>query len=221
MKPNPSRSLFAACALALALVACGREPGAADVDAPSAGTPSSDQPAADVPPATVPPGTPMPSDMPEARNGDQAQTSPARFDGYGAARFGMSAGQVRNAWDGDLDGNPAEGDACFHLSPAGQPSIAYFALMFVDGEFARYSVANDAMTAPGGGRLGMTEAQIEALYPGRVERSGHKYVEGGHYLRIADDDGEGALVFETGADGTVTGWRVGLPPAVDYVEGCA
>ena len=29
------------------------------------------------------------------------------------------------------------------------------------------------------------------------------------------------VIFETDAEGTVTEWRVGLPPQVDYVEGCA
>ncbi|TQC57293.1 lectin, partial [Pantoea dispersa] len=30
----------------------------------------------------------------------------------------------------------------------------------------------------------------------------------------------GVLVFETDAAGKVVAWRVGLPPQVDYVEGC-
>jgi hypothetical protein len=28
-------------------------------------------------------------------------------------------------------------------------------------------------------------------------------------------------VFETDAGGTVTEWRAGVPPQVDYVEGCS
>ena len=62
--------------------------------------------------------------------------------------------------------------------------------------------------------------QIEVLYPG-IEQQNHKYVEGGHYLRAGADSGEGVVVFETGADDVVTEWRVGLPPQVDYVEGCS
>ena len=41
------------------------------------------------------------------------------------------------------------------------------------------------------------------------------------WRRIEDPDGEGVLVFETDASGRVTEWRAGLPPQVDYVEGCS
>ena len=136
----------------------------------------------------------------------------------------MTAEEVRAAWSGALDGQPAvEGMDCYHLVPAGQAVLSDFALMFVDGGFVRYSVeGNDAITAPGGGRVGMELADIERLYGPDVQRSGHKYVEGGEYLRVADPDGGDAmLVFETDANGTVTGWRAGVPPQVDYVEGCA
>ncbi|HWI23748.1 MAG TPA: lectin, partial [Lysobacter sp.] len=33
--------------------------------------------------------------------------------------------------------------------------------------------------------------------------------------------GKGVLVFETDAAGKVTAWRAGVPPQVDYVEGCS
>ena len=35
------------------------------------------------------------------------------------------------------------------------------------------------------------------------------------------DGGEARLVFETGVDGVITSWRVGLEPQVHYVEGCS
>ena len=203
--------------LVLALGACA-DPGAGDVTAADNLPTATDQPSEDVPPATAPPGTAMPEPIDDAG----AASGKARFDGYGAARFGMSAEEVTAAWDGELNGNPAEGQGneCFHLNPVGQPSIAYFALMFEGGEFVRYSVSNDSMTAPGGGEIGMSGEQIEGLYPDAVQQN-HKYVEGGHYLRVEQPDGDGVLVFETDADDVVTEWRVGVPPQVDYVEGCA
>ncbi|MGV8940642.1 MAG: lectin [Lysobacter sp.] len=180
----------------------------------------SDQPDEDVPPATAPAGSLPPVDEPD----DQPDPLPgdAHFDGYGQAVFGMDADQVRSVWVGELIGNSAEGEACFHLAPAGQPDRAYFALMFEGGKFVRYSVSSDELVAPGGAQRGMDIAQIEQLYPGRVKLGPHKYVEGGHYLRIADDRGsDGVLVLETDAGGTVTEWRVGVPLQVDYVEGCS
>ena len=150
---------------------------------------------------------------------DVAGDDAPRWDGFGPATFGMTADEVRAAWDGDLGDTPVEAPACFHLSPTSQPEYAYFAMMFGDGRFVRYSASNDAMTAPGGGRRGMSTSEIEMLYPGDVERQPHKYGDG-EYLRIRGE-GERVLVFETDEDGTVTEWRVGVPPYADYVEGCS
>src|SRR3546814_8127930 len=64
--------------------------------------------------------------------------------------------------------------------------------------------------------------EIRSLYAGRVEEKPHKYVEGGKYLGVEDiSGGKGKLVFATEGDGRFTSWRVGVPPQVDYVEGCS
>ena len=197
MTPSLPACLLVAGML-LALAACG-EP--TDTDTDSAASPAPEDAAA----VTGPPADGAPA---------------SRWDGTGQATFGMSADEVRAAWDGGLAGNAVEEDpACFHLRPASQPEGAYFAMMFGEDRFVRYSLSNDAMTAPGGGRRGMSGEEIEGLYPGRVERQPHKYSDG-EYLRIPGEGGS-VLVFETDASGRVTQWRVGLPPYVDYVEGCA
>ncbi|OHE84261.1 MAG: hypothetical protein A2579_00015 [Lysobacterales bacterium RIFOXYD1_FULL_69_11] len=204
--------------LTLSLAACsgdraGSSDTVADVAAPPAmdSAPIVDQPSVDIPPATAP--TPVP---PVADG-----TFDARMDGVAEARFGMTADEVRAVWDGELEGNPAEGEECFHLSPAGQSTPAQFALMFGDGRLVRYSAESPDRVAPGGGRRGMAADDIRAMYDGRVEASPHKYTEG-QYLRVTGQDGSPAvIVFETDADGAVTEWRVGLAPYVDYVEGCA
>ena len=219
--PNPSHRVLAAALLALAISACTADPSA------TSGEPVADQPdAAGDPPTTIGPDAPKPAVPPADA---PAAAGDARFDGYGPARFGMSAEAVRAAWNGgdrgELGDVPKDGpdgsDACFHLNPVGQPDQAYFALMFESGRFVRYSSSNDDMAAPGGGRRGMDEAALEALYGPITDRIPHKYVDG-EYLRVADPAGSDAvLVFETDADGVVTEWRVGLPPQVDYVEGCS
>lgn len=207
----------------LAIAACadrGSEEATSSATAPAV----PDQPSRD----TRQNDPPADSSMPGNTAGDPAAgDGPASYHGFADAEFGMDAEQVRAVWDGELDGGPgdgpgAESGGCFHLSPAGQPSIAHFALMFGDGRFARYSVANDDVTAPGGGRRGMDDAGIVRLYgQANVERRPHKYSDG-EYLRIPDPAGSAAvLIFETDAEGTVTEWRVGMPPQVDYVEGCA
>lgn len=200
-------------AIVLSLAACDRaSPDKVALDPPSTMSPSIDQPSQDVPPATAPATT----------------DGPARYGGYGDMVFGMNAEEVRAAWDGELNGTPEASPGCYHLNPIRSDPAdgtlrppSYFAFMIEGDKFVRYDVGNDQEVAPGGGKVGMTATQIEALYPQRVNTSPHKYVDG-QYLRIKGDDGSGGvLVFETEADGRVSQWRVGQPPAVDYVEGCS
>ena len=56
-----------------------------------------------------------------------------------------------------------------------------------------------------------------------VTRAGRGHINtfrGASYLRVPLPDGQGALVFETDAEGKVVRWRAGLPPQIDYLEGC-
>jgi hypothetical protein len=202
-----------ATTIVLALSAC-QEP-AHTVD-PTADTATPDE--ADEPPAGgVPAGT--------------SAAGAITFEGFGSALFGAGPEQVRTAWDiashlaqgRDLKAAPPEPAACYYLMPQPPPPGGYrIAFMIEGGRFARIDVRADDIVAPGGGRAGMNAEEIEALYPGRIEERPHKYVEGGKYLRIPDEmGGEGVLLFAADEQGRVTEWRVGVPPQVDYVEGCS
>ncbi|HVI25686.1 MAG TPA: lectin [Xanthomonadaceae bacterium] len=155
----------------------------------------------------------------DAGEGDAA--SPAHANGYAALRFGMDEPALRAAWDGPALQGLGEGEACRYLSPEGQAAPAVLAFMLEGGRFVRYDVGqgNAAIAAPGGGRIGMDANAVRALYPG-AQQQPHKYVPEGRVLRVPLQGGT-VLVFETGADGRVSAWRVGLPPQVDYVEGCS
>lgn len=145
----------------------------------------------------------------------------ARYDGYGDMRFGMDETAFDKAWGGELKGAPKQDSSCFYKTPKWVKRSADFAFMFEGGRFVRYDVGTAKEAAPGGGKVGMSETQIRALYGEHVETQPHKYVASAKYLRIAAPHGDGALVFETDAQGKVTRWHVGVPPQVDYVEGCA
>ncbi|MEH6422493.1 hypothetical protein [Pseudomonas sp. CGJS7] len=207
---------LAAALLSLGLSACQRE--AAPAPAQSADSapqinpaPIIDQPAENVPPATAPVSNPPPA----------ASDALARFDGYGDMRFGMNEAQAKQAWGGELKGQAASDGGCYYLRPIWVTQPRDFAFMFEAGKLVRLDVGNDKETAPGGGKRGMSAEDIGKLYPGRVETQPHKYVEGAKTLRVTDSGGgSGVLVFETDAAGKVTAWRVGVPPQVDYVEGC-
>ncbi|MFC3714758.1 lectin [Luteimonas soli] len=219
MKPT----IPAIALLALALAACqaDRAPDAADGAAPADGVdamandpaapPPLDQPVEDVPPATAPAGVNQFPDL-----------GLVRMDGYGDMRFGMTADEARQAWGGELKGAGDEAATCYYLTPKWVDIPSDFAFMFENGKFVRYDVGTGREIAPGGGKVGMDADEIRGLYAGRVEETPHKYVEGGKYLGVKDiSGGEGKLVFATDGDGKVTSWRVGVPPQVDYVEGCS
>lgn len=206
--------------LTAALAACA-DRGADDsagATAPAVEPPALDEPATDVPPAPAP----QPPPVADANAGPLPAPGAISFAGFGPAAFGADAEAVRQAWGGELDGLPQPGSACYYLSPPIEPGSSYaLAFMIENGEFARIDVAREGVTAPGGGEIGMSAAQVESLYPD-VQRQNHKYVEGGQYLRVEDPaGGDGVLVFETEADGVVDEWRIGVPPQVDYVEGCS
>ncbi|MGV8959958.1 MAG: lectin [Stenotrophomonas sp.] len=144
----------------------------------------------------------------------------ASWQGYGPLLLGSDAAQLRQRGDGELQGAVVAGDGCQMLAPAatGQSSVKF---MIEGGRFVRYDVDAADRTAPGGGRVGMTLPQLQALYPQADPPQPHKYVPGGVYLRVAAPDrGVAALVFDIGADGRTSAWRVGVAPQVDYVEGC-
>lgn len=211
MLPN---ALVAACLLGLA--ACA--PAGNDAAPSVADGPAQTEPATTTPPAT---DTPAPADpaTPPTDTAPDPTLGLSKWNGYGDTTFGMDETAFRNAWGGDLSNYEFEEKAsCFHLWPKDQKTSAELAFMFGDTQFARYSTENPKMTAPGGGKIGMTRSEIDKLYSGRAEEQPHKYTDG-KYLSITE--GNNVLIFETDKAGKVTEWRLGVPPYVDYVEGCA
>ncbi len=203
------RYLILAAAVALALSACKQE---TTVEAPMA--------AADPAPATPPVTEPV---VPAEPAVVVAPASQASFTGYGDMKLGSTLEQAKTAWAGELqESKPAEGSTCHYLMPKWVSKASEFGFMVEEGKFVRYDVGTDKEIAPGGGKVGMVVEQLMLLYDGSLQSAPDKYVEGGKVLTIAAPDGSPAkLVFQVDGVGSVTGWRVGLPPQVDYVEGCS
>ena len=157
-------------------------------------------------------------------SGPDGDRNLATFKGYGDVAFGTAADAMQKAWGGELRVEGKEwNDQCYFMTPKWTKTTAEFNFMLGDGKFVRFGTDSDRFVAPGGGKVGMTRAQIAALYPA-FNATPHKYVDG-EYLEVADPaGGEALLVFETDAKGDaakVSEWRVGLPPYVGYVEGCS
>jgi hypothetical protein len=181
-----------------------------------AGCSNTGQPSAQAPaPAASPAIKPV---VPSAATPEPATM--ARYDGYGDMRFGMDEATFDKAWGGELKGAPEQDSTCFYKTPKWVTRSADFAFMFEQGRFVRYDVGTAKEAAPGGGKVGLTVAQIHSMYGAHVEEQPHKYVTGAKYLRVKAPQDNAVLVFETDEHGKVTRWHAGVPPQVDYVEGC-
>lgn len=112
------------------------------------------------------------------------------------------------------------GPDCSYAAARGGPAGVKF--MVVNGRIARVDVSEGPVKTLSGAGVGATEAQVQALYAGKLQSSAHKYVPGGHYLTLVPSDAGDAnlrLIFET--DGTrVTEFRAGRQPEVSFIEGC-
>ncbi|WP_312706928.1 hypothetical protein [Stenotrophomonas sp.] len=203
--------------LLLSLAACNRTPEPATPAEPAATAPAKD--------ASVP----ADADLATASPVDPRTDSPARLDGYGGVALGAGIAEVRSGYGSPLQGLgtdaagkplPADdsNDGCYFLRPhdAEDPR-----LMIEGRKLVRYDVRSSAIVAPGGGRVGMTLGELQALYPDRGDVVPDKYDEKAQHLRVRPAQEGGAVVdFALGADGKVGGWRVGRTPQVDYAEGC-
>ena len=149
----------------------------------------------------------------------QARDTLGSYTGYGLTRFGMNEDAFRAAWRADLKGAVDPGGDCSLLQPAWDNAQGDFDFMFEHGRFVRYDVGTPKEVAPGGGRVGMSVAQIRALYGAGLQVQPHKYQQNEQYLRIADGKGD-VLIFETDTSGKVRRWRAGIPPQIDNEDGC-
>jgi hypothetical protein len=199
-----------ALGIALALSGCDRPPE----------TPSKDAEAAVPTPVDTAPASPAARAAAPAAQDPAAATGPARLDGYGPLTLGSTLDEVRAAWKAPLQGEVPD-DYCHALRPEG--AQAQDVILMIEGKrLVRYDVRNERVTAPGGGKVGMSLGQLQTLYPDRGDLTPHKYDEKGHNLRVRPATEGGALInFEINGDGNVSAWRVGQTPQVDYVEGCS
>lgn len=144
----------------------------------------------------------------------------ATFAGFGDMRFGMDEAAFRQAWGGELKTQPpAAGSTCAYFYPAWSKTPPDLGFMFEEGKFVRYDVATAKEIAPGGGKVGMDKGELARLYGDKGQTFPDKYDPSASTFRV-QGEGDAAAVFAIGADGKVSKWRVGVPPQVDYVEGC-
>ena len=155
---------------------------------------------------------------------DSAQPSPwARqwvvdFDGVGPLRIGMTKAEAHAALGMAIDWPDVPDESCAYGSVRGMNDAVSF--LIADGRIGRVDVKSPRIPTRAGARIGDTEAHVRQLYGAAVLTEPHKY-QAGHYLIVpAPGDTTRRLIFETNVD-TVTTYRAGIRPIVDWVEGCS
>jgi hypothetical protein len=139
------------------------------------------------------------------------------FVGFGPIVVGTRAADVTALLNRVPDARDADPEGCDQVALARVPSLT---VMVVGGVIVRVETKDASLRTWSGVRVGDSEAKALKRYAGRVEVTGHRYVDGGHYLTVRSAGRRHALVLET--DGkTVTSVRAGLVPAAEYVEGCS
>ncbi len=138
----------------------------------------------------------------------------------GPVHFGMRTAAAERALNARFDG--VSRSECEYARTSSMPAGLRF--MVEKGRIVRADVDSAGVLTGSGAEVGMTEAEIHALYSGRIRTEPHKYTgPEGHYLVYTPRDPPDrryGLIFET--DGKVViRYRTGLRPAVEYVEGCS
>lgn len=144
------------------------------------------------------------------------------YIGFGPALFGDDEESVRIAWGRPLTVEGREPDHCRQLFA--EPQTAYpIAFMLVEDRFVRYDVTGPQFESPGGIRVGDARETVEARFESdEIAVSPHKYVDGAEVLTVTiSPESTVRLVFEMTTEGQVARWRLGVPPAVHFVEGCS
>jgi hypothetical protein len=132
----------------------------------------------------------------------------------------MTRADARRAL-GLAPGNAVPRDVPCAYLPA--DSVEFPASVMVENDtIVRFDVRDSILSTEAGARIGDAEAKVLELYRGRVTVEPHKYTgPEGHYLVVATPgDSTLRIVFETNGK-TVTTFRAGRRPQVDYVEGCS
>lgn len=139
------------------------------------------------------------------------------------AKFGADSASVRQAWGGEMkDNRDQRPDAACHLLYPVRGAVTHqYAFLMAGDKLAGIDVYDAKAIAPGGGRVGMSIAEINQAYAGRTKQVANPTFEGSAFIEVAAPQAKNSqLTFETDALGTVTHWRISERGALEASESC-
>ena len=145
--------------------------------------------------------------------------------GMGQIRVGMTVAEAEEAVGFTLEGelDPQISEACYHVTaPDDQPDFADVSFMVLDDTIVRVEVHGDSTaTTRSGAGIGITEADLNAMFPGQIQPSEGLAGGGTAFQFVPRDDADAEyrviFIFE---GGSVSEYWAGILPAVAFSEGC-
>jgi hypothetical protein len=205
MQVSVARGLVAAALVALAAACSAGEP---EVAAPASAAETSD---AVVPADVAPPPVVAP---PPA--GPYSMCAPADGSGFCGVSWGVSRKDAIDGFQGELkplSGSRVSGGCQVLFADGKTDTIAF---TFQDDVAGRVEVSVAGPVTQTGVGVGSTMDDLRAAHAQMSEQPDKYDPEIVQYEVL---DGPGKLVYRMKA-GQVIAWRSGIPPVIDYVEGC-
>ena len=142
--------------------------------------------------------------------------------GLGSLRVGLTVAEAAEAAGYALVGEPETDAACYHVTPD-DPDLEGVSVLVVDGIVARIEIdPPSTITTRSGAGIGLGAAQLEAMFPGRLETVEYSAdgTGGLAFVPVDEPDADYRVVFGI-TDGAVSSYRAGKLPAVLLTEGCS
>jgi hypothetical protein len=136
--------------------------------------------------------------------------------GIGDVEFGMTVEEAQVAAGTELTRQDGGTETCWVVVPREGPEGVSFVV--TDGTVERVDVAAAGVETPSGAGVGMSQSELEALFPDRLE--GVDVLGGRQYTFVPNDPGEAELRIIFLTDGSeVVSYKAGRLPIVE-APGC-
>ena len=138
--------------------------------------------------------------------------------------IGMTLEEARAAagmrLSGELD--PEVSDTCFYVVP--ESTVKGVLFMVFEDVIARVEItAPSPITTRSGAGVGSTREELAQMYSGNLEDTDEAVFDGEAVGFVPNDESDAnyRIFFELDENDVVVRYRMGIKPAVDFIEGCA
>ena len=142
----------------------------------------------------------------------------------GPVLIGMTVEEAAAAAGMTLSGtlDPEVSDVCYYVTP--DSTMKGVSFMVFEDVIARIEIDEPSqITTRSGAGIGTTKDQLLEVYPDNIQQTNEAVFDGEAMGFVPNDesDAEYRIFFELDEEDVVVRYRVGIKPAVDFVEGCA